>query len=82
MMWGHGWMGAGMMWVYLLLIVAVVVAVVALLIAVLGRPHLPEPGNQSGSATDVLARRFARGEIDQSTYEHMRERLSARVSNE
>ena len=68
--WG-GWLAMGLFW--LLLIVVIIVLVVRLLPSMRpdGRAHvdreLPE---------DILDRRFARGEIDQETYQQQREALA------
>jgi putative membrane protein len=81
-MWGYGWMGTGMMWASVLLGVVVIIAVIALLLPWLTRVRGPEPPLESGSALDILARRYARGEMDEATYERMRTRLQSMAIEE
>jgi uncharacterized membrane protein len=38
-------------------------------------PPAPHPGMQQPSALEILNRRYASGEIDAATFEHMRERI-------
>ncbi len=80
MMWGYGWMGVGMLWAGLLLVVLVIAGIAVLLIPILGRNGGHDRPTDGGSALDILARRYARGEIDQATYEQMRERLQGMVT--
>ena len=68
-------MGAGMMWASLLLGVVVIIAVIALLLPWLTHVRGPVRPPENGKALDILARRYARGEIDEATYGRMRARL-------
>ncbi|SRR6266849_10002620 len=84
MMWGcgFGW-GWLMMSLGTVLWIAVLVVLVWALIRWLNnRPGTPVPppsgGAQSGpTALEILQQRYARGEIDTATFEHMREQLVA-----
>lgn len=76
--WGGGWGG---MLLAMLLNAIVWVSLIALLVW-LGRRFLfsttsgSEPGERGPSATDILRQRYARGEIDEATFERMRQQLS------
>lgn len=80
MMWGFGWNGMGFVWMIIgsLFWLAVVGVLIWALVRWLGgraqTPTLPTTGN-GHSALDILRERYARGEIDATTYEQMRERL-------
>jgi uncharacterized membrane protein len=71
-----------MMWASLLLGVVVIIAVIALLLPWLTHVRGPERPLDSGTALDILARRYARGEIDEATYERMRARLQSMAIEE
>lgn len=58
---GWGW-GAGLFWT--IFTVAILAAAAAVIILALRRPSEP----RSGSAEQILAERFARGEIDEEEY--------------
>jgi uncharacterized membrane protein len=84
-MWGYGYGWAGMFWMGLglLLFLALLAAAIWALArwsqrnrtsAMPPTPHVPP--NQP-SALEVLRQRYARGEIDATTFENMRERLQA-----
>jgi putative membrane protein len=79
MMWGYPWSGAMMLWMSLwgiLWLVVLGAAVWALVRWASGRT--PASGPQSGpAALEILRQRYARGEIDATTFEQMRERLTA-----
>src|SRR6266699_7199708 len=84
MMWGYnpGWGGWLMMSVGMVVMIAFLAVLVwALIRWVNSRPPLPgerTPMMSSGpSALEILQQRYARGEIDEATYERMRERLQA-----
>jgi putative membrane protein len=80
MMWGFGWNGMGPLWMILASVFWL--AVVGVLIWALARwlggrtqaPTPPATGSRQ-SALDILPERYARGEIDATTYEQMREQL-------
>ncbi|GAA1017524.1 hypothetical protein GCM10009556_064540 [Acrocarpospora pleiomorpha] len=80
MMYGYG---AGMWWmlmmsvIWLVLIGVIVWAAVRLAQGWGGKDRGQEPPE---TPEDILARRFARGEIDETAYEAARERLAARRS--
>jgi putative membrane protein len=82
MMWGYGWMGAGMMWASLLLGAVVIIAILALLLPWLTHQRGSERLPESGTGLDILARRYARGEMDEATYERMRGRLLSMADQE
>ena len=83
MMWGYGFGWGGMLLMLLgtLLVLALLAVLVwAVLRFVTGKtttPVLPSTGvpPTSPSAIEILNQRYARGEIDTTTYEQMRERL-------
>lgn len=79
MMWGYGWEWPGMLWMGLgsiLWIVALGLLVWALVHWLSSRAQASTlPPAQGPSAMEILRQRFARGEIDATTYEQMRERL-------
>jgi putative membrane protein len=81
MMWGYdgwGWwpwlgMGFGMVLLWALIIVGLI-ALVRYLVG--GRERRePDTGGATGSAEQILADRFARGEIDEDEYRQRRELL-------
>jgi putative membrane protein len=82
MMWGYnpGWGGWLMMSVGMVVMIALLVILVWALIRWFNGRAIP-PGERtpmmpSGpSALEILQQRYARGEIDDATYERMRERL-------
>ena len=87
MMWGYGfsWGGMLLMLLSMALWIALLVVVVWAIIRWLDRRTSssgpintstpPSPG--SPSALEILGQRYARGEIDATTFEQMRERLVA-----
>jgi len=82
MMWGYGFgWGWLMMSFGTVLWIALLVVLVWALISWLNRKTTTaEPSNTSvppgsPSAMEILRQRYARGEIDTATFEHMRERL-------
>jgi putative membrane protein len=81
MMWwyGYGWGPMLLMLLSMLFWVAVIALVVWALIRWAG-PRAPgggtSPSGPAGpSAMEILRQRYARGEIDTATFDHMRERL-------
>ncbi|HEX9058429.1 MAG TPA: SHOCT domain-containing protein [Ktedonobacterales bacterium] len=87
MMWGYPWSGAMMLWMSLwgiIWLVLLALAIWALVRWVSRRDVGQMGGGQMGSgpgsgpsAMEILRQRFARGEIDATTFEQMRERLEA-----
>ncbi len=80
MMWGFGWNGMGAIWMIvgsLFWLAALGVLIWALVRWLGGRTQAPTPpsARNGQSALDILRERFARGEIDATTFEQMRERL-------
>ena len=80
MMWGFGWNGMGAVWMIVgsLFWLAVLGVLIWALVRWLGgRTQAPtSPSDRNGqSALDILRERYARSEIDATTYEQMRERL-------
>lgn len=61
--WGYAWMGVGMLVFWALLIVGIALTV---RFAVSGRDSSGR--NESPSPQELLAQRFARGEIDETEY--------------
>ncbi len=88
MMWGYGfgWGGMVLMLLGTLLFVALVVVLVwAVVRFVTGNATRAVPPYRSSeppspSAVEILRQRYARGEIDDVTYEQMRERLEPPVA--
>jgi Predicted membrane protein len=87
MMWGYGYSWPMMLWMFFwnfFWLVLLGLAVWAL-IRWLGRSawhgeHRDLPSAEP-SALEILQRRYARGEIDATTFEQMRERLEASVAS-
>ena len=85
MMWGYdfGWGGMLLMSFGSILWIALLVVLVWAVIRWLERrtttPAPPAPGTPSSSpsALEILQQRYARGEVDTTTYEQMREHLVA-----
>jgi putative membrane protein len=73
MMWGYGmgWLATGLVAV---VVVAAVVAVAVFLMRAFG--DRPLGGAHGATAEELLAQRFARGEIDEQEYRKRREVLS------
>jgi putative membrane protein len=90
MMWGYGfsWGGMVVMMVGATLWIALIVVLIWALIRWLDRritspmsTHTSTPST-GPSALEILNQRYARGEIDTSTFEQMRERLVASNTHE
>lgn len=80
MMWGYPWSGAMMLWMSLwgvIWLVVLGVAIWALVRWMSGRTPAASGPSSGPSALEILRQRYARGEIDATTYEQMRERLEA-----
>lgn len=84
MMWGYGWNGLMILWMFIAAIFwlgALGVLIWALVRWLGGRTHIPyttpPPAGSGPSAMEILRQRYARGEIDATTFEQMRERLEA-----
>lgn len=80
MMWGYGWNwpSMGLMMFGSILLIVVLVALGWAVIRGLNRrtTGLTHPLVENGPmAAEILNQRYARGEIDATTFEHMRERL-------
>lgn len=80
MMWGLGWNGMGTLWMIVgsLFWFAVLGVLIWALVRWLGgRTQAPTPplAKNGQSALDILRERYARGEIDATMFEQMRERL-------
>jgi putative membrane protein len=82
MMWGFGWNGMGSVWMIIgsLFWLAVLGVLIWALVRWLGArtqaSTTPSTRNNQ-SALDILRERYARGEIDATTFAQMRERLEA-----
>jgi putative membrane protein len=82
MMWGYGY-GWPMLWMVfwnLLWLVLLGLLIWGLIRWLGGRTFHPTGHDSSSpprSALDILQERYAHGEIDETTFEHMRERLMA-----
>lgn len=79
MMWGYGWAWAPMLWMGLglLLWLAALGLIIWAVARMLGnRRTFTGPSSAPGpSALEILRQRYARGEIDATTFEQMHERL-------
>lgn len=79
MFWGYGWPMVGMV-IWNLIWLGFLALLIWLLVHWLARaltshPHVPA---QQPSAMDILCQRYARGEIDTTTFEQMRDHLEGR----
>jgi uncharacterized membrane protein len=82
MMYGNHMNGGG--WVLSILVTLIIVALIVTSLVWFGRnrAHNPRPrdiGANSGSARELLDRRFASGEITPEEYQRVRETLSGTV---
>ena len=81
MMWGHGWgwgywLGTGItMILFWALVILAIVALVRYLLGTTRGPGRGGPGGGQTRAEEVLAERFARGEIDEEEYKRRLEVL-------
>ncbi len=84
MMWGYPYMGSMMAWMAIWSVIwLVVVGGVIWALVRWVSSQTPVSGPQSGpSAMEILRQRYARGEIDASTFEQMRGRLEAAVARD
>ena len=77
MMWGYGWSWIGML--MMMLSSLFWIALIAVLIwAVVSWLNKRNTTVTTPSAMEILRQRYARGEIDTTTFEQMRERLEGR----
>ena len=84
MMWGYGttmsWGGMLVMFLTLLFWFALLGALIWGLVHWLSRNALPTGTPGGPSALEILQQRYARGEIDDDTFERMRQRLLSRTA--
>lgn len=80
MMAGFGWLGMGLMWLWMLVPLALVIGAVWLFARMVGGQQGPRGGDDAAA---ILRRRLAAGEIDVEQYEKARVALglSAGTSN-
>ena len=72
MMAGFGWLGMGLMWLWMLVPVALVIGIVWLVARTVGGHRGPRGGEDAAA---ILRRRLAAGEIDVEQYEQARAAL-------
>ncbi|MGZ3599052.1 MAG: SHOCT domain-containing protein [Ktedonobacterales bacterium] len=82
MMWGYpgywNWGGMLIMMLSSLLWVALITVVIVLVVRRLGSRSASSMGpSHAPSAMEILEQRYARGEIDEATFQHMRDELRA-----
>lgn len=80
-MWSYGYGMGGMLWgaLAMLLCLALFGLLIWGLLSLIERRMRPDPLSEAPSgALETLQRRYARGEIDEQTYQRMRERLTTR----
>lgn len=82
MMWGYpgywSWGGMLVMILSTLLWVALIGVVIVLVVRWLGsRSSRPMDSSHKASALEILEQRYARGEIDEATFQRMRDQLHA-----
>ncbi|MFQ5487681.1 MAG: SHOCT domain-containing protein [Gammaproteobacteria bacterium] len=70
---GHGWGMGGGMWLFALLFWILLISGVVLIVRWLIRVTGKAPSSES--PLDILKQRYARGEIDQETFERMKRLL-------
>ena len=81
MMWGYGYGWPMMLWMFFWNLFWLVLLGLAVWALVRWLVRLPSHGNRQStspvepSAIEILRQRYARGEIDATTFEQMRERL-------
>ena len=84
MMYGYSWSWGGMLlmvlnWVFWFVLLGLLLWA---LFRWLGARSPNQPTNTGVSATEILRQRYARGEIDEATYERMRQQLESSAARE
>lgn len=74
-MWGYGWYGMPFMWISIALGVVLLIAALLVLAWWANRSVTTPRDRDHSTALDVLARRYANGEVDEATFERMRAQL-------
>lgn len=79
MWWGYGWSLWMVFWnvIWLVLLGLLIWGLIRWLTGSTDRGPRHDIGSPPRSALDILQERYARGEIDEATFEHMRERIMA-----
>lgn len=79
MMWDGGWGWGHLIFgpLTMILVIAVVVAVVVLVVRWLGGPAGASASGRGRTALDILAERYAKGEIDTKEFEERKKTLGA-----
>lgn len=78
MMWGYGfsWGGALMMLISTLIGIAILIVILLVVVRWWNRSSVPYQNEPvKPSATQILEQRYARGEIDEATFQRMRDQL-------
>lgn len=80
MMWGYGWNGMGSLWMivgslFWLAVLGVLIWALVRWLNGRAQTNAAPPVGTGPTALEILRQPYARGEIDDTTYAHMRERL-------
>ncbi len=82
MMWGYGFNWVGMFLMMLVVVILIVLLVVLVWMSIRRsrkRTSFPASGP---TALEILRQRYARGDIDTTTFEQMHERLEVSINHE
>ncbi len=73
--WGMGWPGMIFMWIFWLLLIVGVIFLIKWLVQSTRGSHPDRSGDNRATALDILAQRYARGEIDREEFEQKKKDL-------
>lgn len=87
MMYGYSWSWGGMLlmmlgWVFWFVLLGLLLWALFRWLGVRGPGHTTNTTSTGVSATEILRQRYARSEIDEATYERMRQQLESSAARE